>query len=134
MSYVFRTIIAFPNPRYSVSAPRFREGNKTERFAGVPRDRQPRERFFLGNVSGDVSVASAEASIRTGASPPRRKTAGLAFSSRTRSSRSSIRIRSTGTLGNVQLAGAVMYGTSHNDSKGVSIIDAASGKFLRVAK
>jgi hypothetical protein len=34
----------------------------------------------------------------------------------------------------VQLAGAVMYGTSHNDSKGVSIIDAASGKFLRVAK
>jgi len=66
--------------------------------------------------------------------PPRRKTAGLAFSSRTRSSRSSIRIRSTGTLGNVQLAGAVMYGTSHNDSKGVSIIDAASGKFLRVAK
>jgi hypothetical protein len=76
MSYVFRTIIAFPNPRYSVSAPRFREGNKTERFAGVPRDRQPRERFFLGNVSGDVSVASAEASIRTGTSATAQENGG----------------------------------------------------------
>jgi hypothetical protein len=35
---------------------------------------------------------------------------------------------------NRQLVWAVMYGTSHADSKGVGIIDATSGKFLRAAK
>ncbi len=35
---------------------------------------------------------------------------------------------------NKQLVWAVMYGTSHADSKGVGIIDATSGKFLRAAK
>jgi hypothetical protein len=35
---------------------------------------------------------------------------------------------------NRQLVWAVMYGTSHADSKGVGIIEATSGKFLRAAK
>jgi hypothetical protein len=33
-----------------------------------------------------------------------------------------------------QLVWVVMYGTSHSDAKGVGVIDATSGKFLRAGK
>ena len=35
---------------------------------------------------------------------------------------------------NRELVWSVMYGTSHNDSKGIGLVDATSGKFLRAVK
>ncbi|MGA7169252.1 MAG: hypothetical protein WBX08_08895, partial [Candidatus Sulfotelmatobacter sp.] len=35
---------------------------------------------------------------------------------------------------NRQLVWSIMYGTSHSDSKGIGLVDATSGKFLRAVK
>jgi hypothetical protein len=35
---------------------------------------------------------------------------------------------------NRELVWSVMYGTSHSDSKGIGLVDATSGKFLRAVK